>query len=105
MTITLTERDDGGNVHTQVGDTIELHLAENATTGYRWEPDDLDSHIFELAAATADYPSRAIGSGGDVQFRIKVRAAGGAMLRLKYWRRWEGDAGVVKRFSVKVDAS
>ncbi len=105
MTIMLTERDDGGQVRAQVGDTIELHLAENATAGYRWEPDSLDPHLLELAGATGDYRSGAVGSGGDAQFRISVRAAGSATLRLKYWRRWEGEGGVLKRFAVKIDAS
>jgi inhibitor of cysteine peptidase len=105
MAMTLTQSDDGGHVRAQVGDTIEIHLAENATTGYRWEFDNLDSHLFELAAATSDYPSAKPGSGGDAQFRIKVIAKGSAPLRLKYWRRWEGDAGVIKRFEVKVDAA
>ncbi|WP_169746901.1 protease inhibitor I42 family protein [Edaphobacter aggregans] len=105
MTITVTEQNDGGQVRAQVGDTLELHLAENATTGYRWEPDNLDTHLFELEEATANYPSGVVGSGGDAQFRIKVLAAGSATLRLKYWRRWEGESGVLKRFSVKIDAS
>lgn len=105
MAIMLTQRDDGRHLRVQVGDTIEIHLSENATTGYRWEPDGLDSHLFELASATADYPSRALGSGGDAQFNIKVIAKGSATLRLKNWRRWEGEAGIIKRFEVKVDAT
>lgn len=105
MTITVTEHNDGGQVGARVGDTIEIHLAENATTGYRWEPDDLDTHLFELKEATGDYRSGAVGSGGQAIFRIKVRAAGGATLRLKNWRPWEGEGGVLKRFEVKVNAS
>jgi inhibitor of cysteine peptidase len=104
MVIMLTQRDDGGHVRAQVGDTIEIHLPENATTGYRWEPDSLDPHLFELAGATGNYPPGIPGSGGDAQFRIKVLATGGSTLRLKNWRRWEGEGGVIKRFEVKVDA-
>jgi len=33
---TLTEVDDGRTIAAKVGDTIELVLPENATTGYRW---------------------------------------------------------------------
>jgi inhibitor of cysteine peptidase len=105
MTMTLTERDNGKHVSAQTGDTIEIHLAENATTGYRWEPDNLDTHLFELEGSAADYPSNTPGSGGEAKFLIKVRAAGSAPLRLKYWRRWEGEAGVIQRFEVTVDAS
>jgi inhibitor of cysteine peptidase len=105
VTISITEHNDGEQVSAQVGDTIEIHLPENATTGYRWEPDSLDSHIFELEEATGNYRSGVIGSGGDAQFRIRVLAPGSAALRLRYWRRWEGERGVLKRFEVKVNAS
>ncbi len=105
MTITLTEQNNGEEIHAQVADTLEVHLAENATTGYRWESDNLDTRLFELEQAAASYPSGQIGSGGDAQFSIKVRAAGTSTLRFKYWRRWEGEAGIIKRFAVKIDAS
>lgn len=102
--MTLTDRDDGGQVRAGVGDILEVRLAENATTGYRWEPDNLDPQRFELAGATGDYPSATPGSGGSAQFQIKVLASGKGTIRFKYWRQWEGEAGVVKRFSVQVDA-
>jgi len=104
MTITVAERDDGGRVRARVGDTIEVHLPENATAGYRWAPDDLDAGLFELSGAGADYPDKATGSGGEAIFRITVRAAGTATLRLKYWRHWEGETGVLKHFAIEVDA-
>ncbi|MGB8502957.1 protease inhibitor I42 family protein [Mycobacterium sp.] len=105
MTITLTERDDGGRVRAHVGDTIEVRLPENASTGYRWALDDLDTHLFELSEAGATYPHEAIGSGGEAWFRITVLAPGNAAVRLKYWRQWEGEGGVAKRFTVEVEAT
>ena len=105
MTIILTERDNGGRVQAHVGDTIELHLPENAAAGYRWALDDLDARLFELSEAGADYPDDATGSSGEARFGITVRAPGNATLRLKYWRHWEGEAGVLKRFAVEVEAA
>ena len=105
MTIPLTDQDDGREVRAGVGDVLDVRLSENATTGYRWELDTLDPQRFELAGATGEYTSAVPGSGGTAQFQIKVLAAGKGTIRLKYWRQWEGEAGVVKRFSVQVDAS
>lgn len=105
MAIRLTEQNDGGEVRAQVGDTLEINLPENATTGYRWEPDSLDTHVLQLATAKGDYQSGTPGSGGTAHFQVKVLAAGSTTLSFKYWRRWEGDAGVIKRFTVKVNAS
>ncbi len=102
MTIPLTGQNNGGEVRAQAGDTLEINLAENATTGYRWEPDAVDAHMLRLEASTGDYPASKPGSGGNAHFQVKVLAAGSTILSFKYWRRWEGDAGVIKRFAVKL---
>ncbi len=105
MAIELTEQNEGGEVRAQVGDSIDIRLPENATTGYRWEPDRLDPHILQLETSEGEYPSGPPGSGGMAHFKIKVLAAGRATLSFKYWRRWEGEAGIIKRFTVKVNVS
>jgi inhibitor of cysteine peptidase len=104
VTIALTEHDDGSHIQARVGDTIELRLPEIASAGYRWSPDDLDSRLFELNESGANYPDDSIGSSGSARFRFTVRAAGTGPLRLKYWRPWEGEAGVQRRFAVDVEA-
>jgi inhibitor of cysteine peptidase len=105
MATTLTERDDGGRVRAHVGDTIELLLPEVASTGYRWSTEELDTHLFELNDVGADYPEETIGAAGQARFRVIVRAPGNGMLRLKYWRHWEGEASVTKRFAVAIEAT
>jgi len=98
----LTEKDDGGRVSANVDEIIEIHLAENATTGYRWTPESFDKAVFELIETTADYPHGAVGSGGQAIFRFRVIGPGSGALALRNWRQWEGDASVVKRFAVTV---
>jgi predicted secreted protein len=105
VAIALTEHDDGSRVQARVGDAIELRLPEIASGGYRWSFDDLDASLFELNQIGADYPNEGIGSSGHAQFRVTVCAAGTGTLRLKYWRPWEGDAGVQRRFVVEVEAT
>ena len=105
MTITITERDDGGRFQARVGDLIELRLSENASTGYRWTLDHLDAHLFEVGDSGADYPDDRIGSGGTVSFHITVVAAGNGRLAFKCWRPWEGEDGVLRRFAVEVHST
>ena len=105
MTITLTERDDNSRIQARVGDTLEVRLPEIASAGYRWSPDDLNANMFELTDAGAEYPAGAVGAGGQAIFRITVRTAGSGALRLKYWRPWEGETGVQRRFAVEVEAA
>ncbi|HWT98073.1 MAG TPA: protease inhibitor I42 family protein [Terriglobales bacterium] len=103
--LTLTERHDGQHLGARLHDLLELHLAENATTGYRWEIDSCDTGLLQLVETTAHYPSVTPGSGGMTVFRFRVIGTGSAVLKLKYWRHWEGAASVRQRFSVVIDAT
>ena len=104
-TITVTECDNGGDVHVHIGDTIEVHLPENAAGGYRWAADCDDAGFLELSGAGGDYPCEAVGSSGEAVFTVTVRAAGNSRLRRTYGRSWEGEGGVCKHFSVDVHAT
>jgi inhibitor of cysteine peptidase len=103
--VTLAEKDDGRTLSVRAGDVLELHLKENASTGYRWEPDTFDAKVLELAETSSNYRGGPPGSGGEAIFRFRVLATGSGTLSLKYWRRWEGDSSVVKRFRLTVDAA
>ncbi len=103
--LTLTDQDNGRHLPVHVGDLLEIRLAENATTGYRWAPDSYDSGLLELAEATADYPGTAVGSGGEAIFRFRIIGVGSSTLALKYWRHWEGASSIIRRFAVMIDAT
>ena len=103
--LTLTSADDGRRVPVHVGDELNLHLAENATTGYRWAPDSYDAALLELLEATANYPNTAVGSGGEALFRFRALGPGASELSLKYWRHWEGSGSIIRRFAVTIDAA
>jgi inhibitor of cysteine peptidase len=81
--VTLTDQDNGRRLAAHRGETIEIRLAENATTGYRWAPDAIDARLIEFVGATADYPSKALGSGGVAIFRFRVVGAGAGTLSRK----------------------
>lgn len=103
MTVmTLTERDDGQRITASVGDTVDIRLAENATTGYRWTLEPPATEVLVLSDAGADYPGGDLGSAGEAHFRLTVSVPGTAVLRLVYGRRWEGEAGISRTFSVEV---
>lgn len=100
----LTEADNERTVELRVGEGVRLTLPENATTGYRWAIDRLDRDVVE-EAGSEPHPSRgAIGSAGNVTFDFTARKAGSSEIALKYWRHFEGDASIVKRFSFRLNA-
>jgi len=102
--LTLSEQDNGRRLPAHVGDVLEVHLAENASTGYRWAPDTYDARLLEPVEATSSYPNATIGAGGTATFRFRVIGSGSGAFALKYWRHWEGDRSAAQRFTVTIDA-
>jgi len=98
----LTERDDGRTLAAAPGTVLEVRLAENGSTGYSWAADSSDERLV-LIETRHDAPSGPPGRGGTVLFRYRVAAPGPSRLALKYWRSWEGDRSVVRRFAVTIN--
>jgi inhibitor of cysteine peptidase len=101
---TLTETDNERTIDIAAGDTVRITLPENATTGYRWAIDHVDSEVIETVGSEPHYAGDAVGAGGDVTFTFKSRKSGSGEIVLKYWRHFEGDASVRKRFRVRLNA-
>jgi inhibitor of cysteine peptidase len=99
----LTEADSERTVDLRVGESVRLTLPENATTGYRWALDRLDRDVVEEAGSEPHPSGGAIGSGGNVTFDFTAKKAGSGEVALKYWRHFEGDGSVVKRFSFRLN--
>jgi inhibitor of cysteine peptidase len=100
----LTEADNERTVDLRVGERVRLTLSENATTGYRWAIDRLDREIVEEAGSEPRPSGGAIGSAGQVTFDFKAKKAGSSEIALKYWRHFEGDGSIVRRFRFRLDA-
>lgn len=101
---TLTETDHDRTIDIAAGDTVRISLPENATTGYRWAIDRVDDDVIEAVGSEPHYAGNAVGSGGNVTFTFKGRKSGSGEIVLKYWRHFEGDASVQKRFRVRLNA-
>jgi inhibitor of cysteine peptidase len=100
----LTEADNERTVDLRVGESVRLTLPENATTGYRWAIDRLDRDVVEEAGSEAHPSGGAIGSAGQVSFDFRAKQAGSGEVALKYWRHFEGDRSIVKRFRFRLNA-
>jgi len=99
--IQLTCADDGKTFVVTVGNLIIISLAENPTTGFRWTIDNLTQEImvFKQTEFFLD-KSIEIGGSGLRKFTFEAKRHGEAVLTLKHWREWEGDASVTKRYMV-----
>jgi inhibitor of cysteine peptidase len=96
----LTQADSGRNIELHVGDAVVLRLPERASTGYRWEIEAADTTLVDAQEGQYAAASSAVGGGGETQWTLRARATGIAYIRLKRWRRWEGEDSVRERFEV-----
>jgi inhibitor of cysteine peptidase len=97
--LTLTELDDGRTVEVHLGDAVELRLYENASTGYRWSFEEPEDSRLSVSGGERREEKGAVGSGGTVRWRLRPKAAGTVPVRLRLWRRWEGEGSIQKRFA------
>jgi predicted secreted protein len=108
--IELDESFDGRSVTLRVGDRIELALAENASTGYRWSPpsgrDSAGSsalrEIDETFAAPGQRPGMP-GAPGIRHLYFEAVTAGSADLELEYRRSWQPSAQAARTFRLRIE--
>lgn len=97
----LTESHRGQEIELSVGDRLTVRLNENASTGFRWVLDPIDSALMDVGGEThAPSHSNRIGAGGTVEWILTARAAGKTHIGLKYLRPWEGERSAVDQYDI-----
>jgi len=98
----LTAQDASSTVQLNVGDTLEIALEGNPTTGYTWAVASNVAQLQQQGEWEFKRSSNLIGAGGVILLRLKAVREGEAALQLIYHRVWEKDVPPVKTFEVKV---
>lgn len=100
----LTGDDAGTTVRVDNGDTFRVELEGNPTTGYSWEPENLDTSILEQQGDWEfDPESSAVGAGGTVTTTFKAVGTGTTALRLIYHRPFETGVAPLETWEVTVE--
>ena len=103
VSMKLDEKDLGRTVEMSVGDTLEVVLRGNPTTGYIWEVASPGNGILKQLGETEFKPEReARGSPGKIIMRFKAAVAGETSLKLIYHRPFERNKTPIKTFEVTV---
>jgi len=103
VSVKLTDEDLGRTVELGIGETLEVVLSGNPTTGYVWDVASLDRDILKQVGEIEFKPDReARGSGGKMIMRFTAQAAGKTSLRLIYRRPFEKEKPPAKVFEVTV---
>ena len=104
--VQLAEEDNDRTITLQVGDSLEIILGGNPTTGYLWEMGPWDGKVMAQVGEVAyEAESNRMGSGGHFTFCFKAAAKGKADLKWSYRRPFEKKAAPVKSFQVHVVVS
>ena len=74
----LDENHDGVQVDLAVGETLELSLLENPTTGYHWQFDPTPPPVLEVISDTFEPPDGALGGRRPERWTFRANVA---------WRR------------------
>ncbi len=103
--MTYTDQDDGASVSLAPGDSFEVRLRENPTTGYQWDLAEWDRAILEM---TRDEfrPAGVLqrGAGGEHVWEFVARTLGTLSLVLTY-RRPGGSEVPANTFSLRVSVT
>jgi inhibitor of cysteine peptidase len=99
-TVRVTARANGTRVTVHRGDRIEIKLASNPSTGYRWRTVSSGRPVVKLTASTYQGRERFPGAAGTQTFTFRALGQGSAELRLVYTQAGSNDVG--KRFRLTV---
>ncbi len=101
--VKLTAKDAGTTLHLKQGDTFEIALEGNPTTGYTWEVAPGSGDVVALQGQPqfkAD--TNALGSGGIMTLQFKAVQQGTAALKLIYHRTFEAGVAPLQSFEVTI---
>ena len=85
-TVSVTDRDNNETIDLNVGDTLVVKLASNASTGYSWQMGQNNAKLLvtEGEPRYENSTSGLLGAQGTQVFTFKALAAGGDVLGLLY---------------------
>lgn len=92
---TALSNDSCSVISKSVGDTIEIELKSNPSTGYSWRCDSDSLRSVEFAERKfklAERKGMMMGAGGTDVWTFKAVAEGEDTLKFKYRRSWENDS-------------
>jgi len=103
ITLRLTHADSGSTITLHPGDTLEIVLQGNPTTGYTWEVKPGSEALLKQKGEPEFTPdSKALGSEGRMTFRFDVVAVGKGSLVLLYRRAFEPEARPLRTFGIRI---
>ncbi len=100
--MSFDESANGRTVELKIGETIEVRLPENPTTGFRWQLTADGSPAVAKRDDAFTASSGPPGQGGTHVWKFKAVATDEGDIELGHRRRWEGQGEAPKNFKLHV---
>ncbi|RNF20035.1 cysteine peptidase inhibitor [Trypanosoma conorhini] len=104
----LTRGDHGKTVTLTVGETVEIELPSNPSTGFSWMFENRKKEPENKALTVANFyaapDAKLIGAGGTELFKVTPTAPGLHEVTLVYMRPWVGPRQDSERYTVQLKA-
>jgi len=97
---------NGSRIEMNAGDEIQIELQGIGGTGYAWYFDELDNNLFELIGEERKVTEKSgefVGSPTLSTWTLKAKKIGRGIIKMSYYRIWEGRDKAIRRFEVEVD--
>ena len=102
----FTQADNGGTFPVSPGAVVQLRLAENPTTGYRWNLSVTPGlAILNDSYVPDDLTGTLVGSGGTRVWFLEAMQEGTQVVTGNYERSWEAPAGGAPGFTLTLEVS
>ncbi len=105
----ITDADKGGTVHLKAGDTLELRLASNPTTGFMWYLKKESTPLLKLTGQSETKPPEPVAGQPTMVgqpivqvFEFLAKQPGDGVLLLHYVRSWDPSSADEQQFQVNV---
>ncbi|MGA3263953.1 MAG: protease inhibitor I42 family protein [Terracidiphilus sp.] len=99
----ITDADKGSTVHLKAGDTLELRLNSNPTTGYMWYVLKNSTPLLKLTGQSQTEPTEpGVGRPVFQIFEFQAKQTGDGVLLLHYVRSWDPPSPDEEQFQVHV---
>jgi inhibitor of cysteine peptidase len=98
--LTIDETRNGQTLEAAPGQTVEICLKENPTTGFRWRMAPAGGPAGTLLGDVFEPGRQAPGQPGIHRWQLKVAATGSGPVRFVYRRTWEEDSAAARVFTV-----
>jgi inhibitor of cysteine peptidase len=93
---------NGQTVDLTVGETIEIRLRENPTTGFRWQLMGGDHAVCTMTSDTFKREAGPPGHGGEHSWVFEAARSGGCDIEFRYQRPWADPASSEQTFRIHI---